>query len=78
MFYRGKRIFVKVAENINGLLLPKECGHGYKETWLIRGGVPPLVVARILGHCNMDMIMKIYDHTDVETLRNAIISAGKK
>lgn len=76
VFLRYMNALVKAHPEI-----PKLSAHELRHsacTRLIRGGVPPLVVARILGHCNMDMIMKIYDHTDVETLRNALTSATKK
>ena len=32
----------------------------------------PLIVIRLLGHCDMKMLTKIYDHTTVETLRKAL------
>ena len=76
VFLRYMNALVKAHPEI-----PRLSAHEMRHTActrLIRAGVPPLVVARILGHCNMDMIMKIYDHTDVETLRNAITSATKK
>ena len=41
-------------------------------TRMIRSGIPPLLVARILGHCDTKMLVKIYDHTDVGTLRKAL------
>lgn len=76
VFLRYMNALVKAYPEI-----PKLSAHELRHTActrLIRAGVPPLVVARILGHCNMDMIMKIYDHTDVETLRNAITAANNQ
>ena len=36
--------------------------------WLAQG-IPELMVAKLLGHCDLKMLAKIYDHTDIETLR---------
>lgn len=61
--------------------LPKLSAHELRHTratlW-VAGGMPVIQIARLLGHSDMRMLLKIYDHTDVETLREAITSATKK
>ena len=32
------------------------------------------MAARLLGHSDLKMLTKIYDHTSEETLRNALLS----
>ena len=36
------------------------------------------MVARLLGHSDVKMLTKVYDHTTVDTLREAITSTKKK
>lgn len=31
------------------------------------------MAARLLGHTDLKMLLKIYDHTNVETLRKALV-----
>ena len=31
------------------------------------------MAARLLGHTDLKMLLKIYDHTNVETLRKAMV-----
>lgn len=61
--------------------IPKLSAHELRHTratlWIAQG-VSPMMVARLLGHSDLKMLMRIYDHTDVETLRDAITSTGKK
>lgn len=61
--------------------LPKLSAHELRQTratlW-VAGGMPAIQIARLLGHSDMRMLLKIYDHTDVETLRDAITLATKK
>lgn len=61
--------------------IPKLSAHELRHTratlWIAQG-VSPMMAARLLGHSDLKMLMRIYDHTDVETLRNAITSATKK
>ena len=33
------------------------------------------MAARLLGHSDLKMLTKIYDHTSTETLRNALLAA---
>ncbi len=48
-----------------------ELRHARATLWVAQG-VDPLMVIRLLGHCDMKMLTKIYDHTTVETLRKAL------
>lgn len=61
--------------------IPKLSAHELRHTratlWIAQG-VSPMMAARLLGHSDLKMLMRIYDHTDVETLRNAITSANNK
>lgn len=52
-------------------LSPHELRHTRATLWVAQG-VDPLMVIRLLGHCDMKMLTKIYDHTTVETLRKAL------
>lgn len=46
-------------------------------TFGVTVGVDPLMVIRLLGHCDMKMLTKIYGHT-VETLRRALTAEGNE
>lgn len=52
-------------------LTPHELRHTRATLWLGQG-VSPLMVAKLLGHCDLKMLTRIYDHTSVDTLRNAL------
>lgn len=51
-----------------------ELRHTRATLW-IEQGIDPYLVARLLGHSDLKMLTKIYDHTRQETLRNALIGA---
>ena len=55
--------------------LPELSAHELRHTratlWVAQG-IDPLMVIRLLGHCDMKMLTKIYGHTTVETLRKAL------
>lgn len=76
VFLRYMNALIKVHPEI-----PKLSAHELRHTratlWIAQG-VSPMMAARLLGHSDLKMLMRIYDHTDVETLRNAITSADKK
>ena len=38
----------------------------------------PYMAARLLGHSDLKMLTKIYDHTSPETLRQALLKAGNQ
>lgn len=57
-------------------LTPHELRHTRATLWIAQG-ISPLMVARLLGHCDVKMLAKVYDHTTVDTLREAITSAKK-
>lgn len=54
-------------------LSPHECRHTRATLWIAQG-MEPYMVARLLGHSDLKMLTKIYDHTSTETLRNALLS----
>lgn len=56
-------------------LSPHELRHTRATLWIAQG-IDPYMVARLLGHSDLKMLTKIYDHTSEETLRNALLSAG--
>ncbi len=76
VFLRYMNALVKVHPEI-----PKLSAHELRHTratlWIAQG-VSPMMAARLLGHSDLKMLMRIYDHTDVETLRNAITLASKE
>lgn len=53
------------------MLSVHELRHTRASLW-IAGGMAPYMAARLLGHTDLKMLLKIYDHTDVETLRKAV------
>lgn len=55
-------------------LSPHELRHSRSTLW-IEEGVNPYHVASLLGHSGLSMLKRVYDHTNAETLRNALISA---
>ena len=57
-------------------LTPHELRHTRATLWIAQG-ISPLMVARLLGHCDVKMLTKVYDHTTVDTLREAITSTKK-
>lgn len=57
-------------------LTPHELRHTRATLWLAQG-ISPLMVARLLGHCDVKMLARVYDHTTTDTLREAIISTKK-
>ena len=50
------------------MLSPHELRHTRATLWIAQG-VDPYMVARLLGHSDLKMLTKIYDHTSTETLR---------
>lgn len=76
VFLRYMNALVKAHPEI-----PKLSAHELRHTratlWIAQG-VSPMMAARLLGHSDLKMLMRIYDHTDVETLRNAITSVTRK
>ncbi len=53
------------------MLSAHELRHTRASLW-IAGGMEPYMAARLLGHTDLKMLLKIYDHTDVEVLRRAL------
>lgn len=55
--------------------IPKLSAHELRHTratlWIAQG-IDPYLVARLLGHSDLKMLTKIYDHTSPETLRKAM------
>lgn len=56
---------------------PHTCRHVRATLWIAQG-MDPYMVARLLGHSDLKMLTKIYDHTSVDTLREAILAAKGK
>lgn len=55
-------------------LSPHELRHTRATLWIAQG-MDPYMAARLLGHSDLKMLTKIYDHTSTETLRNALKNA---
>ena len=55
-------------------LSPHELRHTRATLWIAQG-MDPYMVARLLGHSDLKMLTRIYDHTSPETLRKAIQTA---
>lgn len=58
-------------------LSPHELRHTRATLWIAQG-IEPYMAARLLGHSDLKMLTKIYDHTSEETLRNALLAAIPK
>lgn len=56
------------------MLSPHELRHSRATLWIAQG-MEPYMVARLLGHSDLKMLTKIYDHTSPETLRKALLTA---
>ena len=56
-------------------LSPHELRHSRATLWIAQG-IEPYMVARLLGHSDLKMLTKIYDHTSEETLRSVLLQAG--
>lgn len=56
------------------MLSAHELRHTRASLW-IADGMEPYMTARLLGHTDLKMLLKIYDHTNVETLRKALVGA---
>ena len=52
-------------------LTPHELRHTRATLWLAQG-ITPLMTMKLLGHSDLKMLSRIYDHTSVETLRTTI------
>lgn len=53
------------------MLSVHELRHTRATLWIAQG-INPHMVARLLGHSDLKMLTKIYDHTSPETLRKAL------
>ena len=75
----SRRVFNRFMEDLLAAhpelprLTPHELRHTRATLWLAQG-VPELMVAKLLGDCDLKMLAKIYDHTSEETLRNALLN----
>ena len=58
------------------MLSPHELRHTRATLWIAQG-MAPYMAARLLGHSDLKMLTKIYDHTSTETLRQALVAASE-
>ena len=58
-------------------LSPHELRHTRATLWIAQG-MDPYMAARLLGHSDLKMLTKIYDHTSTETLRKALLCCSRK
>ena len=58
------------------MLSPHELRHTRATLWIAQG-MDPYMAARLLGHSDLKMLTKIYDHTSTETLRQALVAASE-
>lgn len=56
-------------------LSPHELRHTRATLWIAQG-IQPYMAARLLGHSDLKMLTKIYDHTSEDTLRNVLLQAS--
>lgn len=57
-------------------LSPHELRHTRATLWIAQG-MDPYMAARLLGHGDLKMLAKIYDHTSTETLQKALLNVQK-
>lgn len=78
----GHRIFERFMKDLTTAypeipaLTPHELRHTRATLWLAQG-ISPHMVSKLLGHCGIQMLTKVYDHTTVDTLRKVITDAAK-
>ena len=71
------RVFKPFMEDVHivhpdiPMLSVHELRHTRATLWIAQG-INPYMVARLLGHSDLKMLTKIYDHTSPETLRDAL------
>ena len=76
----ANRVYYPFMRKLNELhpdipiLSPHELRHTRATLWIAQG-IDPYMVARLLGHSDLKMLTKIYDHTSPETLRKALLDA---
>ena len=76
------RVFRRFMKELNKAhpevpeLSPHELRHTRAMLWIAQG-MEPYMAARLLGHSDLKMLTKIYDHTSPETLRAALEKARK-
>ena len=76
-----KRIYDRFMEDMAAQyphipkLSPHELRHTRTTLWLAQG-VSPYMVGKLLGHSGTQMLARVYDHTTVDTLRNALTTGG--
>lgn len=56
-------------------LSPHELRHTRATLWIAQG-IEPYMAARLLGHSDLKMLTKIYDHTSEDTLRSVLLRAS--
>lgn len=78
VFFPFMRELVRVHPELP-MLSPHELRHTRATLWIAQG-IEPYMVARLLGHCDVKMLAKVYDHTTVDTLRDIMKTAreGKR
>lgn len=59
------------------ILSAHEFRHTRATLW-IANGMSPLIAARLLGHSDLKMLMRVYEHTNVDTMRKALIASEVK
>lgn len=76
------RVFEKFMKDLTKVhpeipaLTPHELRHTRATLWLAQG-ISPHMVSKLLGHCGIQMLARVYDHTTVDTLRKVITDAAK-
>lgn len=79
----SKRVFNRFMDELHAeypqipRLTPHELRHTRATLWLAQG-IPDLMVAKLLGHCDLKMLARVYDHTNVETMRETLLNTKKK
>ena len=58
------------------ILSPHELRHTRATLWIVQG-MDPYMSARLLGHSDLKMLTKIYDYTNTENLRSALLAVGR-
>lgn len=78
-----KRVFKSFIKDLHAehpeipILSAHEFRHTRATLW-IANGMSPLIAARLLGHSDLKMLMRVYEHTSVDTMRKALVASEVK
>lgn len=79
----NNRVFKPFINDLHGeyptipILSAHEFRHTRATLWIAQG-IEPMLVAKLLGHSDTRMLQRVYTHTEVNTLRKALVASEMK